>query len=163
MRNLFFFFVTIIFLSSCITVVQQKSPEDQEAEKNKQIDHDLELATQAMKNIESRYKHQKGINPDPQIPIVSYKLTQSELMTHMIIKFKNKSKEPISHIEFVWRIFDKDGKELRYDKDQRGVGDELVNPGQTYKGEWSFNKMTAAKTAEIKLKTVQFENIIKDY
>lgn len=143
--------------------MQQKSPQDPEAEKNKQIDHELELATQAMKDIESRYKHQKGTNPDPEVPIVCYKITQSELMTHMVIKFKNKSKESISHIEFVWRIFDKDGKELRYDKDQRGIGNELVNPGQTDKEEWSFTKIPAAKTAEIKLKKVQFENIVKDY
>jgi hypothetical protein len=85
------------------------------------------------------------------------------LSTHIIIKFKNKSKESLSSIEFVWRIFDKNGKELRYDKEQGGSGGVSVNPGQTDKEEWSFNKVPAAKTAEIKLRKVKFENVVKDY
>jgi hypothetical protein len=158
-----FILLTACILSSCITVVQQKSPQEIEKERTKKNDDDYQQATQAMKNIEDSYMHVKGINPDPDIPITKYKLTHTPGGTHLAITFKNKSGTPLFYVEFGWRLFDKNGKELRYDKEQWGATGVSLLHKESDTEQWTFDPVPNAETAEIKLRKSRLADTVRDY
>ncbi|MDB5287355.1 MAG: hypothetical protein JWR05_2304 [Mucilaginibacter sp.] len=162
MRKLYLFFI-ICCCTACITVVEQKTAEDIEKENQKRIDDNYNQAAQALKNIEDSYHHVKGINPDTDIPITNYKLYTTEGGTTLQVTFKNKSVTPLFYVEFTWRLFDKNGKEVRYKKDQwGGTGVSLLH-GQSDTEEWMFDKVPLAKTAEIKFRKTRLADTIRDY
>ena len=162
MRKLLPLIITCLF-SACITIVQQKSPEDIEKERKQRVDDNYEQALSALKAVEDSYTHIKGINPDPDIPITKYKLYHTEGGTTLAITFKNKSQTPLFFVKFVWRLFDKDGKELRYKTEQWGATGVSLTLGQSDTQEWMFDRVAAAKTAEIKFSQTRLADTVRDY
>lgn len=149
-------FIIIVSVSSCVTVVEKAPAVKSEREK---AQDDLDLAGQALKDEEGKYKHIKRLNPEPLIKVIRFHLKKKKEITYLTVKLKNNTKVAIRYYEIKWRFFDKAGNEVIVNKEQWGSSALTdIAPGHTDTNTWTFEPAPLVQTVQFGLKTVQFQN-----
>lgn len=115
---------------------------------------------------EKAKRHIKKTNPDLSIFIKHARIHTSKEITSIAITYQNKIKPRpyITYIDFSIQLFDKNGKELPIGEGGIKSSRSLETNDKTETEEWYLDKRyPKAKTAKVKLKRVELDEIIWDY
>lgn len=126
-----------------------------------------DTSTAVISNIESDYKkHIKRTNPERQILITKARVYTTTSATYISIRFKNLTDtDIITYIEFRFRVFDKNGNEIKADtlNNIRGTGEMLAKEHSNTESWQLTRRMPQAKSLKVELNKVEFGNKVWDY